>query len=141
LPPLSEKETKEYIGKRLGIAGARAPIFTEEAMKQVYLKSRGIPRLINILCDNALLNGYALDQKRVDARSVREVAKDLSLRKLPRRTWILVLILICIAVSTLLFIYAQKSANLLPAYEGILRGYQYIKGILSKGGSTFFQFL
>jgi len=141
LPPLSEKETKEYIGKRLGIAGARAPIFTEEAMKQVYLKSRGIPRLINILCDNALLNGYALDQKRVDARSVREVAKDLSLRKSSRKTWILVLILICIAVSTLLFIYAQKSAHLLPPYKDILRGFQYIKEMLSKGGSTFFQFL
>src|SRR4030066_1421406 len=62
LPPLSEKETKDYIEKRLRIAGAKGPIFTEKAIKEVYRRSGGIPRLINILCDNALLNGYALDQ-------------------------------------------------------------------------------
>jgi len=140
LPPLSEKETKEYIGKRLGIAGARAPIFTEKAIKQIYLKSGGIPRLINIVCDNALLNGYALDQKTINERSVKEVAKDLHLKKKSRRTWILVLIFISIAVGILLFIYTHKSAHLLPLYKEILRGFQYIKEILSKGGSTFLGF-
>ncbi|MGB7573767.1 MAG: AAA family ATPase [Thermodesulfobacteriota bacterium] len=137
LPPLSEKETKEYIGKRLGIAGARAPIFTEKAIRQIYLKSGGIPRLINIVCDNALLNGYALDQKTVDERSVKEVAKDLELKKKSLRTWILVLIVVSIAVGILLFIYTHKSAHLLPLYKEILRSFQYIKEILSKGGQYF----
>jgi general secretion pathway protein A len=137
LQPLSEKETKEYIGKRLRIAGAKEPIFTEKAIKQIYLKSGGIPRLINILCDNALLNGYALDQKRVDERSVKEVAKDLYLKKKSRRIWILVLISISIGVGILLFIYFQKSAHLLPLIKDILRGFQYIKEMLSKGGSAF----
>ena len=114
LLPLSEKETKEYVGKRLRIAGAKEPIFTEKAIKRIYLKSGGIPRLINILCDNALLNGYALDQKRVDERSVKEVAKDLCLKKKSFRIWILVLISISIAVGILLFIYFQKSGHLLP---------------------------
>jgi general secretion pathway protein A len=114
LPPLSEKETKEYIGKRLRIAGSKDPIFTEKAMKEIYLKSGGIPRLINILCDNALLNGYALDKKRVDERSVREVAKDLSLKKKSHRIWMLVLISICIAVGIIVFVYLQKSVHLLP---------------------------
>jgi general secretion pathway protein A len=141
LQPLSEKETKEYIGKRLGIAGARAPIFTEKAIKQIYLKSGGIPRLINIVCDNALLNGYALDQKTINERSVKEVAKDLQLKKKSRRTWILVLIFVSIAVGILLFIYTYKSAHLLPLYKQILRGSQYIKEILSKGGLTFLRFL
>jgi general secretion pathway protein A len=113
LPPLSEKETREYIGKRLRIAGAKEPIFTEKAIKQIYLKSGGIPRLINILCDNALLNGYALDQKRVNERSVKEVAKDLYLKKKSRRIWILVLISISIGIGIALFIYLQKSARLL----------------------------
>ncbi|MCJ7782516.1 MAG: AAA family ATPase [Desulfobacterales bacterium] len=113
LPPLSEKETREYIGKRLRIAGAKEPIFTEKAIKQIYLKSGGIPRLINILCDNALLNGYALDQKRVNERSVKEVAKDLYLKKKSRRIWILVLIAISIGLGIALFIYLQKSAHLL----------------------------
>ena len=114
LPPLSEKETKEYIGKRLRIAGAREAIFTEKAIKEIHLKSGGIPRLINILCDNALLNGYALEQRMVDERSVKEVAKDLCLKKRPRTIWILVLIAISIAVGILLFIYLQKSVHLLP---------------------------
>jgi hypothetical protein len=114
LLPLSEKETKEYIGKRLRIAGAKDPIFTEKAIKQIYLKSGGIPRLINILCDNALLNGYALNQKMVNERSVKEVAKDLYLKNKSRRIWILLLISISIAVSVLLFIYLQKSGHLLP---------------------------
>jgi len=114
LLPLSEKETKEYIGKRLRIAGAKEPIFTEKAIKQIYLKSRGIPRLINILCDNALLNGYALDQRKVDERSVKEVAKDLYLKKKSLRIWILILISIAIAVGILLFIYLGKSGHLFP---------------------------
>lgn len=113
LPPLSEKETREYIGKRLRIAGAKEPIFTEKAIKQIYLKSGGIPRLINILCDNALLNGYALDQKRVNERSVKEVAKDLYLKKKSRRIWILVFISVFIGIGIALFIYLQKSARLL----------------------------
>jgi len=141
LSPLSEKETKEYIGKRLRIAGAKKPIFTEKAIKEIRLKSGGIPRLINILCDNALINGYALDQKMVDERSVKEVAKDLYLKKKSRPIWILVLTSISIAVGILLFVYLQKSAHLLRPYKDILRGFQYIKDILSKGGLTFFQFL
>jgi general secretion pathway protein A len=108
LPPLSEKETKEYIGKRLRIAGAKGPLFSEKAIKQIYLKSRGIPRLINILCDNALLNGYALDKKMVDARSVREVAKDLCLKKKSRGLWILVLISISFGLGILLFMYVLR---------------------------------
>ena len=121
LPPLSEKETKEYIGKRLRIAGAREAIFTEKAIKEIHLKSGGIPRLINILCDNALLNGYALEQRMVDERSVKEVAKDLCLKKRPRTIWILVLITLSVAVGILLFIYLQKSVHLLPL-KGIFSG-------------------
>ena len=114
LAPLSEKETREYIGKRLRIAGAREPIFTERAIKRIYVKSGGIPRLINILCDNALLNGYALDQKKVGERSVTEVAKDLCLRKKSLRIWILVLISVLIGVAILLLLYLRKSGDLLP---------------------------
>src|SRR4030043_204924 len=137
LPPLSEKETKEYIVKRLRIAGAKEPIFTEKAIKQIYLKSGGIPRLINILCDNALLNGYALDQKMVDEKSVKEIAKDLNLGKKYRKILIRSLICLSIAAGILLFIYLQKGGHLAPFYNGISRGFQYIKGILDKGVSTF----
>jgi DNA polymerase III delta prime subunit len=128
LPPLSEKETREYIVKRLRIAGAKEPIFTEKAIKEIYLKSGGIPRLINILCDNALLNGYALDQKMVGERSVKEVAKDLYLKKKTRRIWILVLLSISIAVGILLFIYLQKSGPLVPLIKIFSEAFNALKG-------------
>jgi general secretion pathway protein A len=130
LPPLSEKETREYIDKRLRIAGAKESPFTDKAIKEVYMRSGGIPRLINILCDNALLNGFALDQKKVNERSVKEVAKDLKLGKKSRRVWIRLLSGIAIAVGILIFIHLYKSGTLLPLYNGVLRGFQYLGGIL-----------
>jgi general secretion pathway protein A len=130
LPPLSEKETREYIEKRLRIAGAKESPFTDKAIKEIYMRSGGIPRLINILCDNALLNGFALDQKKVDERSVKEVAKDLKLGKKSRRVWIRLLSGIAIAVCILIFIHLYKSGYLLSLYNGVLRGFQYLGGIL-----------
>jgi general secretion pathway protein A len=131
LPPLSEKETKEYIEKRLRIAGARGPLFADKAIKEIYKKSGGIPRLINILCDNALLNGYALDKKVVDERSVKEVAKDLKLGEKYRRIWIRLLFCVAIAASILFLIHLQKGGYLLPLYMEALRGFQYIIGALT----------
>jgi hypothetical protein len=141
LPPLPEKETKEYIEKRLRIAGAKASLFTDKAIKEIYMKSGGIPRLINILCDNALLDGYALGQKIVDERSIKEVAKDLRLGKKSRRILIPLLSCIAIALGVLFFIYLHNSGHLLPLYKEALRGFQYITEILNKGVSTFFQFV
>ena len=138
LPPLSEKETKEYIEKRLRIAGAKSPIFTEKAFREIYIKSGGIPRLINILCDNALLNGYALDQKLVDQNSVREVAKDLKLMKKSPKILIGSLICLFMVAGILLFVYLQKGGHLIPIYKEALRGFQYIKEIIYKGASTIF---
>ena len=141
LSPLSEKETKEYIVKRLRIAGAKEPIFTGKAIKEIYIKSGGIPRLINILCDNALLNGYALDQKLVDEKSVREVAKDLRLTKKSHKILIWSVLCVSIAAGILLFAYLQEGGHLVPFYKEALRGFQYIKEILNKGVSSFSQFL
>ncbi len=126
LLPLSEKETREYITKRLRIAGAKEPIFTGKAMKEIYLESGGIPRLINIICDNALLNGYALDQKLVDKVSVKEVAKDLNLKKRSRRILTLFFISVLIAAAILLFIYLKKGDHLLPLFKEVFQGFQHI---------------
>jgi general secretion pathway protein A len=130
LLPLSDKETKEYINKRLSIAGARESLFTERAIKEIYLKSGGIPRIINILCDNALLNGYALDQRIVNEKSVREVAKDLGLKKSPRIIWVWFVLSISIIGGMLLLLYFQKSGYLISIYKYILSVFQYLKEFL-----------
>jgi general secretion pathway protein A len=77
ISPLSIEETKEYIIHRLETAGAKgAQIFTPEAMAFVFDWSGGIPRTINILCDAALVYGYADDLRTIDAPVVERVVKD-----------------------------------------------------------------
>lgn len=124
LPPLCRKETEEYIQKRLRVAGAREPLFTKRAIQEIYKKSRGIPRSINILCDNALLNGFALYQKVVDVRSVREVAKDLKFGKKSWRIWTGFILGISVGVAFPIFIYLQKNGYLLAFYKEILRWFR-----------------
>ncbi|MFZ1916828.1 MAG: AAA family ATPase [Terriglobales bacterium] len=78
---LNLHETGEYMRRRLTIAGldGSAPIFEEEAIAAVHQHSRGIPRLINTICENALLAGYAKQEARVTAAIVHGVAGDLRL--------------------------------------------------------------
>ena len=79
MQPLSKEETKEYIQKRLSTARAtETSIFTPKALNEIYRYSKGIPRLINIICDNALLTGYATDQKIVGDKIIREVISGLN---------------------------------------------------------------
>jgi general secretion pathway protein A len=125
LNPLSKKETREYIEKRLRTAGAKERLFTEKAIEEIYRRSEGTPRLINILCDNSLLNGYALDQKMVGNKSVKEAAKDLNLKSFPR-LWTLIIISLCIVGVFLIFLLLQKNGLLLPLHKGILKGLQDI---------------
>ena len=72
--PLSAEESEEYIRHRLSVASISGePVFTERAVKIIAAKAGGIPRVINILCDNALVAGLGYQQKPVDAKIVREV--------------------------------------------------------------------
>ena len=78
LKPLTVKEMEEYVTRRLRVAGARTTnLFTPGALKKIYRYSQGIPRLINIVCDNALINGYGDEKKVVDDGVIREVLSDL----------------------------------------------------------------
>ena len=75
---LTEAETYAYMKHRLDVAGYRGPeLFKNEAQKMVYEYSCGIPRKINILCDNALLIGFALEKREIDGDCVAEAARDL----------------------------------------------------------------
>jgi len=76
---LNKKETKKYIEKRLSVAGAsNLNIFTSKAVKDIYTYSKGTPRVINIICDNALLTGFATDQKTIKSKIIREVIQRLN---------------------------------------------------------------
>lgn len=78
IKPLNRDETYEYIKVRLKRAGAiDANIFTPKAVDLIYRYSKGIPRSINIVCDNALLNGYAGDQKVIGEEIIKDVIRSL----------------------------------------------------------------
>lgn len=77
---LSLEETFGYIAERLRIAGASGdPIFSKEAIQTVHLYSRGIPRVINLLCEHAMINAYVDSVRPVPAHLVEEVAREFQL--------------------------------------------------------------
>jgi len=79
IQPLTESETRQYIVHRLIIAGAKRGIFTVDACKQIFAASGGIPRLINSICDCALLSGYVKDWRIVDSKAIAECQTDLKI--------------------------------------------------------------
>jgi len=84
LTPLSLKDTAAYISGRIKTAGGEAvKIFTRDAVVAIHQYSAGIPRVISVICDNALVNGFAADQKPVGVNMVTEVCRTLSLSSTP----------------------------------------------------------
>ena len=80
LKPLTFDELRGYVHRRLELAGANShasSIFQPEALKLVHDISRGIPRVVNNLCENSLISGYEKQSKQIPKEIVREVAADL----------------------------------------------------------------
>ena len=80
--PFNLPETAAYISSRIRTAGGEASrLFTREAVTLIHECSRGIPRTINVICDNALVTGLALNRQPVDREMVLEVSRDFALRR------------------------------------------------------------
>jgi general secretion pathway protein A len=78
LAPLTERETRAYVAHRLAMAGQPATIFDDAALRAVHAASGGVPRLINVLCDRALLGAYAMRSVRVTRGIVRRAAREVA---------------------------------------------------------------
>ncbi len=77
---LSVEETFGYVGERLRIAGANGePVFSKEAIQTVHLYSRGIPRVVNLLCEHSMINAYVDSMRPIPARLVEDVAREFNL--------------------------------------------------------------
>ncbi len=76
LEPLTETETREYIRHRCQTAGGKVDLFTDQACARIHQATGGVPRLINLLCDTALVYGYAEQRDNIDAELISEVARD-----------------------------------------------------------------
>ncbi|HTL19228.1 MAG TPA: AAA family ATPase [Steroidobacteraceae bacterium] len=77
LNPLSHDETAAYVRHRLRVAGATTDVFAPQALNAVFSLSQGVPRVINVICDRALLGAYSLDRHRVTAPLVRSAATEV----------------------------------------------------------------
>ncbi len=140
--PLDKEDTKKYIKRRLRIAGAfDHNIFTPKALNKIYQHTQGIPRLINIICDNALLTGYASDQKMIGRKIVDEVVHNLdgSSRRQKKRNFFLFKVAPWVAVGGAAFIISAfllkwgVMAWLRLLKVGVVNFFQEVLGNLLKG--------
>jgi general secretion pathway protein A len=118
LLPFSEDDTRAYIVHRIQIAGQKKKIFTDAAMRAVHKAARGIPRLINAICDRALLGGYTQDQSPVMAATVRRAAREVlgqTLTPRPSRRWQLfgAAVLVAALVTGTWVLFTQGQARLI----------------------------
>jgi general secretion pathway protein A len=77
LKPLSRDETQQYVRHRLRVAGAADEIFTPAALREVHRLSAGIPRVINVCCDRALLGAYTQERRKITPSLVRRAAGEV----------------------------------------------------------------
>jgi general secretion pathway protein A len=95
ISPLTEEESLAYIHHRLALAKAassESPLFTQKALQLIVKVAQGTPRVLNILCTNALISGFGYQAPRISARIAKEVIADYTRKKSPSRfrPWLLV---------------------------------------------------
>ncbi len=78
LLPLAEHETAEFIQHRLTVAGQNKMVFSNKALKQIHYISKGIPRLINVICDRAMLGAYSQGKHQIDADTLKRAAGEVT---------------------------------------------------------------
>ena len=125
LTPLSVNETKEYIQYRINIAAQRKGIqFDRSAYRQIYKFSKGIPRLINIVCDRAFLTAFVLNQHKISGNIIKSSIRELSGRHKAKNYGFAdgrkgLVFISLLAIGLLAVIYRQplmdKTASLLSA--------------------------
>jgi len=86
LSPLTVEDAREYLAHRVGVAGGSRTLFTEEAVARLHAASSGIPRVLNQLATQALLEGMARGARRVDGRDVEAVAAERDFGGVPAGT-------------------------------------------------------
>lgn len=77
LEPLTKSEVKAYVDHRLAVAGQNIRLFPESSIKLLFKLSKGIPRLINVICDRSLLGTYVENQYTVNTRTMKKAAKEV----------------------------------------------------------------
>ena len=77
LEPLNQADTTKYVRHRMRVAGASGSVFRPAAIREIFRRSQGVPRLINVVADRALLAGYAQESRSINRRLVRRAAAEV----------------------------------------------------------------
>jgi general secretion pathway protein A len=125
LGPLDAAETREYVRHRLRVAGAQErPIFTDAALRTLHQLSKGVPRVINLLCDRALLAGYADQKAQIGRRLVLRAAVELRPARPRRRlarAWLGLAAAAALPTIWAIRVYSASRPSMLPGRADIFR--------------------
>ncbi len=121
LQPLARSEIHDYVVHRLAVAGCRKPVFPPALMNQLYAKTRGVPRLINIVCDRAMLGAYVKSRHYVNASILEAAIGEVKGEKLhdghQPRTVVLGALLLGSLASMVWFHANRADINLWPSQQ------------------------
>ena len=124
LEPLGKDEIEGYLHHRLAVAGVERPLFSKAAIRQLYSLTAGVPRLINLLCDRALLGAYVKGQSVVGPELLKEAAGEIMGSKLRREktgsvlSWFYVILLsLILIVGVMLLVALLKFVPPKPVVE------------------------
>ncbi len=125
LEPLSKNEVSSYVNYRLETAGANSRLFPESLMDHIYRFSKGIPRLINLICDRSLLGAYVQGKDCVDKKTllkaVREVFGEHDIRIRDRKSlkWAALILLFIVCGAGLAAVYYNREPKLITARQAV----------------------
>lgn len=87
LAPLKRRDVADYVTHRLSVAGCHRPLFTRTAIRELFKETGGVPRLVNVVCDRALLGAYARGRHHVDGGMIKKASDELRSRRIgtPKR--------------------------------------------------------
>ncbi len=114
LGPLTRPEVAAYVGHRLAVSGARRPLFPASLMGRLYRLSGGVPRVLNMLCDRALLGTFVQGREKVSRATLSQAAHETLYRPAPQgRSWLnpllfVLILLIGAAVATVVQQYQER---------------------------------
>jgi general secretion pathway protein A len=126
--PLTQKESMAYIKHRLGKAAMNgSQVFTKGAVKRIVKEARGIPRILNILCDNALITGFGYKKRPVNAKIVEEVITDFKggVKEHSLLKWVIAPAALLLLLLLILFFISNKNLilskmdNILSQLRGV----------------------
>jgi general secretion pathway protein A len=120
LQPLLRSEVGAYVSHRLAVVGCREPVFTERVIARLFGKTRGIPRLINVICDRAMLGAYVKSRRKVNGSILDKAAREV-LGKSHQPGWLLrgsivasALLVGAVATAALFYTRDEELAMVLP---------------------------